>query len=65
MKILMLVLIFFVLSALFIVSEKKLSLGNSLDKELFSKYYYSWMNKTFENSKGVAGFVVKMDWLPD
>lgn len=65
MKILMLAVMFFVLSALFIVSEKNLSLGNNSDKEVFSKGYYSWLNKTFENSKSVAGFVVKMDWLPD
>lgn len=60
----MIVFIFFVISALFIVSEKNISFSKAEDREKFFNFYYSWILHLFNNSKNIVGYVVKLDWLP-
>lgn len=64
MKTLMLILIFFLISALFIVSNGNLHLNNSEEFAMFSSAYYQWFNNLFNNLVSMTGQVVHLDWLP-
>ena len=65
MKIIMLILMFFIVGALFIISEKNLALKSNEDLTEFKSLYVGWLSGIFENVKSVSGSVIKMDWLPD
>ena len=65
MKILMAVIIFLMIGALFIVSEGKLALKDQDSREELGSRYYSWFGKLFGNSKNIIGSVVKLSWLPN
>jgi len=65
MKILMFAIFFLMIGALFIISENNLALKDSGNFPKFLGSYYSWISQLFDNSKSLAGYVVKMDWLPD
>lgn len=65
MKILMLFIIFLFVGFFFIVSNQEIAL-NSQDnvREIFS-FYGKWIDGLFANGKSVAGYVVKIKWLPE
>lgn len=65
MKLLIFVMMFFLIAAFFIISENRLALKDKEARKDFSNHYYSWLNKTFENTKSMTGYVAKLDWLPD
>ena len=65
MKVLMFVIIFLMIGALFIVSEKGLDLNKETAQKTFVKYYVSWIGQTFDNLKSMSGYIIKLDWLPD
>ena len=65
MKLLILVIVFFLIAGFFIISENKIYLKEEQGRKAFGEEYYFWMNKTFENTKSIVGYVFKMDWLPD
>ncbi len=64
MKFLIIVILFFVLSALFIISNNKLALYEKENVEKFSELYIDWINQVYENSQTITGYAVKMNWLP-
>lgn len=64
MKILMIVIMFFVIGALFIISENNLYMGKAEDSGKFSKLYSAWLDNIFSNIKSVTGYVINLDWLP-
>jgi len=64
MKIYMLIVIFILLGAFYIVSEKNLSLASAQDRIEFGKAYISWYGHLFENAKQISGYIIKLDWLP-
>jgi len=65
MRILLVVLIFFVLGALFIISNNGLTLYNDEDFSDFSELYVLWLDSTYSNVQKVTGNAVKLDWLPE
>ena len=65
MKILMLAIFFLMIGALFIISENNLALKDSGSFPKFLGIYYSWISHLFDNSKNLAGYIIKMDWLPE
>ena len=65
MKALVFIVLFFLIAAFFIISENKLALKDKEARDEFSKQYYSWLNKTYENAQSVTGYVAKLDWLPE
>ena len=66
MKVFVLILIkFFFISALFIISNEGLYLRDSVDRETFFDTYYTWLRNLFSQSVEVAGFVINLKWLPD
>lgn len=65
MKIYLLIVIFFLMGAFFIISENNLRLADNGNFSKFSGLYVSWLSHIFDNSKNLAGYVVKMEWLPE
>ena len=64
MKLYLLIVIILLLGAFFIVSENRLALKDKKDRIKFGDLYLSWIGQIFENSGRLAGYVVKLDWLP-
>lgn len=64
MKIIIFIMFFMIIVALFIISENNLALKKTENIDKFLGLYYSWLSHLFDNSKNLAGYVVKMDWLP-
>jgi hypothetical protein len=64
MKLYILVIMFFLLGAFFIISEKELSLNTSESRQEFFKAYIGWMDQVVDNAKHLSGYVIKLDWLP-
>jgi len=66
MKVVILILIkFFFISALFIVSSENLYLRDSVDRETFFSTYSIWLGNIFNQSMEVASFVINLKWLPE
>ena len=64
MRILMIVLMFFLIGGFFIISNDNLSLGNSEERMEFGEKYFAWVKNIFGNIGAVTGDVVKLEWLP-
>lgn len=64
MKTIMIIIMFFLVGAFFIVSENNLALNDQAKFNQFVGLYSSWLSQIFGNIGGVSGYVVKMDWLP-
>lgn len=65
MKILIAIIMFFLIAMFFIISENNLALSKPGNIDKFVGLYSSWMSQIFDNSANLAGYVVKMDWLPE
>lgn len=65
MKIFVLMLIkFFFISALFLISNGNLYLSDSVDRQVFLDSYSEWLSGVFGQGFEVAGYVVDSEWLP-
>ena len=64
MKILFIVLMFFVISALIIISNNGLAMYEQENVEKFSDLYLEYINQIYVNSQTITGEVVELDWLP-
>ena len=64
MKVLIFVLMFFVLSALVIISNNGLALSDDENLKEFGDLYLNWAERIYSNVQGVTGEVVRMEWLP-
>ncbi|MBI2630553.1 hypothetical protein HYW76_05630 [Candidatus Pacearchaeota archaeon] len=64
MKIIMLLIMFLLIGALFIIYQNNLPLIYSENREKLVGLYFSWIGDLFDNSVSIIGNVVKMNWLP-
>tara|TARA_Y100000034_G_scaffold67371_1_gene81266 strand:- start:3066 stop:3299 length:234 start_codon:yes stop_codon:yes gene_type:complete len=64
MRILMIILMFFLIGGFFIISNEDLSLGNSEERMQFGEMYFTWLSNVFGNIGAITGDVVKLEWLP-
>ncbi len=65
MKIVLFIIFFLLLGAFFIISEKNLFLKNPEARKELAVSYFTWIKQLFDNSKNLAGYVIKFDWLPN
>ncbi|MBU1136110.1 MAG: hypothetical protein KJ559_01220 [Nanoarchaeota archaeon] len=65
MRLIILVLMFLMIGALFIVSENNLALKENKSRQELKTIYLSWFEQLFNNSKNLIGYVVKLEWLPE
>ena len=64
MKLTIILIKFFFISALFIVSNNNLHLAVDSERQTFFDISVSWLHELFDNTKALAGYVVKSEWLP-
>ncbi len=64
MKIWIILVLFLLLGAFFIISNENLHLANKSEAMQFGRVYYSWFGDLFLNAGNVAGYAVKSEWLP-
>tara|TARA_Y100000034_G_C6907733_1_gene421769 strand:- start:1326 stop:1544 length:219 start_codon:yes stop_codon:yes gene_type:complete len=65
MKTFIFIVVFLLIGAFFIISNQEIRLNNSENVGLFFKEYGAWFDSLIGNGKIVAGYVVKMGWLPE
>jgi len=65
MKILIGVLIFFIISALLIISNNNLSLIKDQNIKTFSQLYLNWIDKIYSNTQKITGNIIKLNWIPE
>lgn len=63
-RILLVFIIFFFLSALFIISNNNLAMHKQENLLKFSQIYLGWLEGIYSNVVKVTGYVVKLDWIP-
>ncbi len=64
MKFILILLIFLLIGALFIISNENLHLREKEEAKKFAGLYYSWLFDIGKNVASVTAFVIKFDWLP-
>jgi len=65
MKFIILIIIkFFFISALFIISNGDLYLRDSEQREIFFDSYSSWFKGVFNQGAEIVGYVIESKWLP-
>lgn len=65
MKIAMIVVMFLLLGAFFIVSQNNLALNSSENVDKFVSVYIDWLGSFVSDVTRLGGFVVKLEWLPE
>ncbi len=63
--ILLVIIKFFFISALFIVSNGDLHLKDAGQREIFFDSYGSWFKGIFNQGVEILGYVVESRWLPE
>jgi len=65
MKLFILVLLkFFLISALFIISNGNLHISDSGERSIFLENYSSWLTRVFDQGSQIAGYAINTRWLP-
>lgn len=57
-------MIFFILGALFIISNNNLALIKRENIQIFSNLYSKWLNDIYSNTYSLTGKVIQLEWLP-
>ena len=65
MRFLLLIAVFFIIGALFIISNENLALSESQNLSIFYSHYSLWLNQVFLNTQILTGDVIKLSWLPN
>jgi len=60
----MFLVMFLMIGALFVVSEKNINLKNEEGLKSFATGYFSWIGQTIKNIGTGTGYIIKLDWLP-
>jgi len=64
MKIIMFIVKFLLIGALFIVSNENLALQGKEDREFFFETFQTWISSLTGNFGEITGYVVNSEWLP-
>ena len=65
MRFLIIILMFFILGALFIISNNELALYERENFEEFKFLYSGWLDGIYDNMLTMTGEAVKLSWVPD
>ena len=65
MKIAIVIVMFLLIGAFFIISQENLALNSSENIGEFAQSYASWLGKIVDNTGDLTGYVLKLEWLPD
>ena len=64
MKILIFILMFLIIGALFIISNNNLAMYKQENIDRFSELYFEWFNQIYVNTQTLTEEVLKLNWLP-
>lgn len=64
MKILILLMMFLLIGAFFIISQENLALKEKENIDKFVGDYYEWIGSIIDNTGSLTGYIIKMKWLP-
>jgi len=64
MKFLVIVIMFFIVGGLFIISNNNLEMYKKENVLTFRDFYFDWINQLFVNAQEITGAIVKLDWFP-
>ena len=64
MKILIILLMFFIIGALFVISNNNLVMYKYENIEKFSEFYIEWINQIYINIQVLTGDTIDLKWLP-
>lgn len=64
MKFLIILFMFFILGALFVISNDQINFSGNSEEKVFFDLYLDWVDGIFGNAKSVTGYAINMDWLP-
>lgn len=64
MKILIIILMFFALGGLLIISNSNLALHNPDNVDVFVELYSEWIDNTYLNLQTITGNIINMKWMP-
>ena len=64
MKIVIVVLMFFLLAAFMIIGNNGLALHEKENMDRFLDLYLEWLNQIYRNTQTITGEAVRLDWLP-
>ena len=65
MRFLIIILMFFILGALFIISNNELALYERENFEEFKFLYSTWLDNIYDNLLTMTGEAVRLSWIPD
>ena len=65
MKIFMIILMFFVIGALLIISNNSLSLYQEENMIQFKTLYFNWLDDVYGNIELIVKNIVSVKWLPE
>ncbi len=65
MRVLVFLIMFLLLGALFIISNNNLALVKKENTQKFSQIYLNWTNNIYSNFKSITGDAIKLDWFPE
>ena len=61
MRVRVLILVFLLLGAFFIITDHNIHLNKGNEMNKFIGFYYSWFAGLFDNVKGVTGYVIRSE----
>ena len=64
MKVLIIIVIFFLMNAFFIVSNKNIPLNNVENISQVSAIYIQWVRDVVKNGAEITGNAIKLKWVP-
>jgi hypothetical protein len=64
MKVGIFIIKFLFLGALFILSNENLHLALAPERAQFYDLLYSWLERLFQHSMKIVGYVIDSEWLP-
>jgi len=64
MKIILFILVFLIIGALFIITNQNLAINEPENFSQFSEMYQNWFDKLFNNTRTITGEVIGLEWLP-
>ncbi len=65
MKIILFIIFFLLIGAFFIISNENLRMNKVENIDIFIRLYGGWLDSVSKNARGMSGYVVKMEWLPN
>ena len=64
MRIILLIMIFFICGGLLVIENHNLALYSSDNASRFGGIYFNWIGHIISNSETITGDVVDLKWLP-